>query len=117
MLVMWILTFFTSQNYDNIVLFYDVFEIFNIASLYGGYWVMVIMIFISTAYLPGVDEVIPEFDSFYNSNGVENSDKDWIGVIAFLLYLILVVGDVFVQIKFHPCLIGWREWAIAEIAI
>lgn len=105
---MWILTFFEQHNYKNVLWFVDVVEIVSWFTWMSGYWVLLIAVAMSSIILPLVDAT--SFDNFYSSAGVEDTDSTN-GIIATILYAILVAGDSFVQIYWLECLSNWRDWA------
>ena len=109
---MWILTFIESNNYHNVVWFVDVTTFVGYFTWMSGYWVMALLVLLSSLILPAADP--SSFDGFKNSDGTVITGSVE-GIISVLLYLIVVGVDTAIQLLWVDCLNRWKDWALFEI--
>ena len=108
------MTFFEDLDYVNIKYFVDVTTVVKYGTVWSMYWVNAFLILISTGIFPSQPNNT-EFDSFYDHSGQENTVKWWVGWVAWILYMAVVVFDSFVQSYYEECLLEWKEWAMIEM--
>ena len=106
---MWILTFIESNNYTNILWFVDVVTVVGWLTWMSFYWVWFLMVLLSSLILPAADP--DNFAGFKASDGTLLDDGVGEGVIAVLLYGVVVAVDTVVQLLWIECLTDWRAWA------
>lgn len=76
----------------NVANFVNTIETIKYITVYSGYWIMVIMVALTTAIMP----MFPEraiFNSFYTANGNETPYYSWMGWFVLFWYVALVTLD------------------------
>jgi hypothetical protein len=109
----WILTFIETNNYSNVIWFVDVVTIVGYLTWMSGYWVMLLLVMLSSLILPAIDAT--NYSTFKDSEGAVLSPGTTEGVLSVLIYIIVVAVDTVVQLLWVDCLRDWKAWAQFEV--